>query len=41
VVPGPHWGAMGGLMDGSWDPVTRMPQLYVASVRIEPVGGEG
>jgi formate dehydrogenase alpha subunit len=41
VVPGPESRAMGDLMDWQWDPVTKMPLLYAASVRIEREGGEG
>ena len=40
VVPGPEGGAMGDLMGWQWDPLTKMPQLYAASVRIEREGGE-
>lgn len=41
VIPGPEGGVLKGLMSWHWDPVTKMPQLYAASVRIERQGGEG
>ena len=41
VIPGPENRAMGDLMGWQWDPVTKMPQLYTVSVRIEREGGEG
>jgi predicted molibdopterin-dependent oxidoreductase YjgC len=40
VIGGPDGGTMGQLTAWQWDPVTKMPQLFTASVTIQRIEGE-